>query len=57
MTYKFKTNILKNSYRREVNNILTTEKKECNTYNVAICRNPILNGISPVNWLYDKSLA
>jgi chromosomal replication initiation ATPase DnaA len=28
MTYKFKTNILKNSYRREVNNILTTEKKK-----------------------------
>lgn len=27
------------------------------TYKVATCKNPILNGISPVNWLQDKSLA
>lgn len=26
------------------------------TYRVATCRNPMLKGIPPVSWLYDKSL-
>lgn len=30
---------------------LNKTNKTPSTYNVATCKNPILNGISPVNWL------
>lgn len=43
--------------KRSLKQVETNEKVERRTYKVATWRNPMLNGISPIKLLYDKSLA